>query len=321
MKSILVTGIGGGVGQGIIRNIRSMGINVDIIGTNVSIVSSGNHLCNHVHQVPYAYDPEYILFIEKIVSQHAVGLIIPSTDYEAYYLALFQSSLSAKVAASPAEVSEFCLDKYLNFQCFHAAGIPFANSFLPSNYRNQLKRIVAKPRKGRGSRNIYVDHPAPQELGDDYLIQEYLDGPELTTAVYVRQSGELHGYITLNRELDQGATSCCEVTDNYNYLIDDIINRIISTFPFRGSFNIQSRVTKNGVIPFEINCRISGTNSIRSQFGFKDVEYTVQDFLFNQTPEAPLIKPGCALRIMHDVIYPGLTLNEISNCNDKHWIF
>lgn len=321
MKSILVTGIGGGVGQGILRNIRSMGLDNPIVGTNIIPVSAGNHLCDWVAEVPYAYDPGYIVRMQELIKLHDVGLIIPSTDYEVYYLALFEPYLNTVVAASPAEVSEFCLDKYLNFERFHAVGIPFALSFLPSKYDGKFSRLVAKPRKGRGSRNIYVDHPSPCNLGDDYVIQEYLDGPELTTAIYVRTTGEVHGFITLARELDQGNTSRCEVESRYNVEIEDIINKIILNFPFRGSFNIQSRVTSNGVVPFEINCRISGTNSIRSQFGFKDVTYTVQDFLFNRIPDPPSIMPGCAVRITHDVIYPNRSINEISNKNDLHWVY
>lgn len=321
MKSILVTGIGGVVGQGILRNLRAMDLDAQIIGTNTEIVSAGNHLCDHVYQVPFAYERDYLATIRELISRHKVELIIPSTDYEAYYLSLNQTDLLSKVAASPPEVTAFCLDKYLNYKEFMRFGLLFAPSVLPSKYKGEFRKTIVKPREGRGSRNINIDPLSPTDFGDDYVVQEYLDGPELTTAFYVLQTGKLHGLITMERELDQGNTSRCEVIFSHDGAIREMVEQIITHIPFRGSCNIQSRVTKNGIIPFEINCRISGTNSVRSQFGFNDVAYTVQELFLNQPPDSPRISKGCAIRIIHDVIYPDKSLSEISNREDNFWIF
>lgn len=317
MKSILVTGIGGVVGQGILRNLRAMPHDFKIIGTNVERVSAGNHLCDEVYQVPFAYDEAYIPRMGELMSVNDIALAIPSTDYEAYYLSLHQSLLPAVVAASPHQVTAFCLDKYLNYEKFQEEEIPFAKSFLPSEYTNEFDRFVVKPREGRGSRNIYVDPPSPSSFGDDYVVQEYLDGPELTTTFYVLQSGDLHGFLTLARELEQGNTSRCEVFSDCDGQIEAILKKMVKRFPFRGSCNIQSRVTKTGVVPFEINCRISGTNSVRSQFGFPDVAYTVQELLLDQQPSPPNIRRGSALRIIMDVIYPDRSLPDIYNRHDE----
>lgn len=316
-----MTGIGGVVGQGILRNLRAMGLAVQIIGTNTRQVSAGNHLCDHVYQVPFAGNEGYMAIIHDLTLRYNVELIIPSTDYEAYHLSLNAATLSSKLAASPPEITAFCLDKYLNFKEFEKLGLPFASSILPSDYKGEFARTIVKPREGRGSRNIMVDPLSPTDFGDDYVVQEYLDGPELTTAFYVLQTGKLHGFITLKRELEQGNTSRCEVVMNYDEAIREMIDQIIAHFPFRGSCNIQSCVANNGIVPFEINCRISGTNSIRSQFGFNDVAYTVQELFLNQVPDSPRIIQGSAIRIIHDVIYPDKSLSEISNRDDNFWIF
>jgi carbamoyl-phosphate synthase large subunit len=95
---------------------------------------------------------------------------------------------------------------------------------------------------------------------------------------------------------------------------------MMKNFPFRGSINIQSKVTKKGIIPFEINCRISGTNSLRSQFGFNDVAFTIQDFYYKREPDMPNITYGSAMRIVKDIIYPGMSLDKIRNKDDKFYI-
>jgi len=319
-KKVLVTGIGGVVGQGILRNLNQLGLDITVIGTNVKKISAGNYLCDRVYEVPYAYEPDFIPAMVKIVKRDAVDLIVPSTDYEAYYLGSSRNSLDCEIACSPPEVTGMCLDKYKTYHALKAANIPFAESRLPSLYNNEFSKIVVKPREGRGSRDICVNPSAPKSFDDTYVIQDYLDGPELTTAFYVTKEKRLHGQITFVRELDSGNTSKCEVVFDYDKEVNYLIEGLISNFRFSGSSNIQARVTSNGIVPFEINCRISGTNSVRSQFGFSDVEYTVQELLFNQNPNRCEIRKGSALRVMLDLIYPDKTLHQISDKNDNFYI-
>ena len=321
MKTIMVTGIGGVVGQGILRNIRAMAEPFEIVGINVVAISAGNYLCDHVYEVPYADDPAYPQAIAELARRHDVALIIPSTDLESYHLGLHRDLFPALVATSPAEVTGMCLDKYETYRAFAAKGVRFAASALPSEYRGDFDRTVVKPRAGRGSRNIHVDPPAPTDFPDDYVVQEYLDGPELTTTFYVRQDGALHGFITLERELEHGNTSRAEVCTAHDEELGALLRQMVAAFPFRGSCNVQTRVTAAGVVPFEINCRISGTNSVRSQLGFPDVAYTVEELLLGRAPEAPRITKGSALRIILDLVYPETPLNGIRDRNDNFRIF
>jgi carbamoyl-phosphate synthase large subunit len=320
MKKILVTGIGGVVGQGILRNIRGMARDLEIVGVNIVRVSAGNHLCDAVYEVPYAYDPHYIDAIRSIVERENVGLIIPSTDYESYYLGVAKDQLPCPVACSPAEITKFCLDKYLNYQAFAKYGIPFAESLLPSEYNGQFGKTVVKPREGRGSRNINIDPKDPAAFDDTYLVQKFLEGPEITTTVYVTREGGIHGMITFVRELELGNTAKAEVVVQYDDALLAIVKKMLEHYKFAGSFNIQSRVTTEGIIPFEINCRISGTNSVRSQFGFNDVAYTVQELLLNEAPTRPRITRGSALRVILDIIYPDKGLAEIGTATDNFYI-
>ena len=66
-RTILVTGIGGNVGQGILRNIISLNKPITVIGTGVEDFSGGNHLCDKYYKLPYSYNDSYINEILKIV--------------------------------------------------------------------------------------------------------------------------------------------------------------------------------------------------------------------------------------------------------------
>lgn len=323
-KTVLVTGIGGNVGQGIVRNILETKYPVRIIGINITDFSAGNHMIDTFYKVPFGYDPQYIPIIKNIIEKEAVDLILPSTDFEAYYLALAQSELSCTVAGSAFETGEIYLDKYITYQNHKEAGIEFAESCLPSEFTGQYKRALAKPRKGRGSKGLIFDITDTSGLKDDeYMVQDMHSGREVTTAVYKRYSdGALHGLITLERSLENGATVYCRVMDDYDDKITAIAEKMCKKHSgLKGSFNIQSIITDSGeVIPFEINCRISGTNSIRSGFGFKDVQYTIEELLWNISPVTPQITKGEAFRFLTDVIYPDAN-NLKGNNSDNFKVF
>lgn len=110
-KTILVTGIGGNVGQGILRNAIAYNKKIRIVGVNVEILTAGTHLCDVVYQVTFAYDKEYIPAMRSICKEEQVDCIIPSTDYEAVYLTKHRRNLS-DVVTSSYNVNLTFLDKY-----------------------------------------------------------------------------------------------------------------------------------------------------------------------------------------------------------------
>ena len=323
-KKVLVTGIGGNVGQGIIRNIRNYNINICVIGTNILDFSAGNHLVDKFYKVSYANTKQYINEIVEIVEKENIDLILPSTDLEVYYLSLNSSQIKCKTLTSSAKTTQIYLDKYQSYQHHLKNKIPFAETMKPSDYNNQFQDIILKPTIGRGSRGICINPTDLLQFSDnEYIIQKMYFGTEVTTAFYVTREGALLGFITLVRKLENGMTVETYVETKYDDKIKLILEKAILFSDFRGSANLQSIITDEGeVVPFEINCRISGTNSIRANFGFEDVKYALQEYLYNEQPSIPVIKKGIAVRIIMDVIYPDAT--SAFDCQDsksKHYIY
>jgi carbamoyl-phosphate synthase large subunit len=322
-RTVLVTGIGGNVGQGILRNIISLNLPIRIIGTDISNFTPGNHLCDFAYKVPYAYDENYIASIQDIIDTENVDLVLPSTDYEIYYLSKNADNLNAVVVASDANIAKIYLDKYESYLYLSKNNIPFAKSWLVGEYDFSEKEIIAKPREGRGSRGIKFNPENPNQLPEGYMIQPLVKGKEITTAVYVNKQGKLHGLITMERSLISGTTAECKVVFQHDNELKVIANKMIALGGLVGSFNIQSIVTtENEIIPFEINCRISGTNSIRHNLGFQDVKYSIQEYLFNETPDEAKPIAGIAIRVLMDVVYPNCEdVNLLSNKNVAHIIY
>ena len=316
-KTVLVTGIGGNVGQGILRNIISLNLNIKLIGVDIASFTPGNHLCDVTYVVPYSYDPNYIPTIGKIIDAEKVDLVLPSTDYEIYYLSKHSAVLNTKIVASAAETAKTYLDKYASYKYLSKNNIPFSKSWLSGAYDFSEENIIAKPREGRGSRGILINPEHPNDLPEGYMIQPLAVGNEITTAVYVTKDNKLHGLFTMERKLTNGTTTESRVIFQYDDELRTIAQKMIDLGGLIGSFNIQSIVTENDeIIPFEINCRISGTNSIRHNLGFQDVKYAIQEYLFNEIPDTPKPIEGIATRILMDVVYPNVSdFDQLNTAN------
>jgi len=314
-KNILVTGIGGNVGQGILRNLRVSGYSLRLVGSNVSKTSAGNHLCDKIYELPYARDEAYIPAVQELCDTEDIHLIIPSTDYESLCLARHRDKLP-EVAACPYETVLTFTDKLETYRYLSHRDIPFAECCPPSEYQGQFESFIVKPREGRGSRNLHFNPARWDGFPDEeYTVQKLHLGKEITTAFYVDLTGNLVGHISLLRTLVNGATVFCRVTHACDREIERIIREMMAALEIRGACNIQYILDEQGQLhPFEINCRISGTNSVRANFGFNDTVWTIEERLYGKSIDKPEIRSGAAYRILMDVIFPDdPSLDEVND--------
>ncbi|MBI5793767.1 hypothetical protein HZA87_01600 [Candidatus Uhrbacteria bacterium] len=313
-RSILVTNADGSLGCGVLRLLRAMHPEgTRIVGLASTPVSAANHLCDHLILTPSTYhqtDGADIAFLEGVCASESVELILPTTDWETYHLKRAQNRLPW-VACSDADVSLAFYDKHLTSQLFSRLGIPFAPSCLPSEEQGAFQSPFVKARFGGLSRDVFPNCQNPRAFSDDYVVQEALGGQEVTAAFYVTKSKRVHGTIAFTRSLRFGSTIQCETTDVVDEQIHVIAEMLASKGNVVGSCNLQGKICDGRFVVFEVNGRVSGTASIRAQFGFEDVRYLVEEYLFDEQPTPCVIRRGSAVRMMTDVIYPGRTLSQV----------
>jgi carbamoyl-phosphate synthase large subunit len=165
--------------------------------------------------------------------------------------------------------------------------LPFPNLYSLENENDIVFPLIAKPRIGAGSSNVFVVDEIEElkfiyKKYDDLILQEMLDGTrgEFTCCVYRSNKNEVR-IIIFKRELFQGGYSGYgEVVQNDK--IEKLLLDLANLLDLKGSINVQLRLHNSQPVIFEINPRFSSTILFRHLLGFKDLEWSIED-AFNNT--------------------------------------
>ncbi|MEZ5290597.1 MAG: ATP-grasp domain-containing protein [Vicinamibacterales bacterium] len=237
-----------------------------VIVTDINPLSPAVHAANQAYRVPLSTDPGYIDHILEICVGERVALVVPTIDDE---LVLFGRAAARfrehgiRVAASPAQTSELCEDKFATCRYLTERGIAAAESWLPDALPETLEfPLFIKPRRGRGGVGAYAVRTR-RELDffagyvPDAVVQSFLDGPEYTIDMLCDFSGQPLSIVPRLRDVIRAGVSDRGRTVNDPSLIQ-VARRCAATLQFAGAVNIQCRVVDGRPIVFEINPRFSG---------------------------------------------------------------
>ena len=318
MKTVVITGVGGPLGQALIKAARQSTVPCRIVGTDRSALSIGLDWVESPQLLPDAADPErYLREVRRVCTSERATLILPGSDQELEVLsngaAELRERTGAIVVASPPDVLRVALDKLQTARFLEAAQLRFPRTSAlddPGSVAQLVKDfgfpLIAKPCRGSGSRGLWkvrswADINYLQTLGGQMVLQEYLkpDDAEFTVAVYTQRDGQQTGSICLKRELVAGNTYRAWVNQHPAVLAES--EAIVRALRPSGPCNVQLRMTHRGPVAFEINPRFSGTTGMRAHFGFNEVEMAIRDLALGEDVPAPVIRPGIALRFWDEV--------------------
>ena len=239
--NILVTGVGGIVGQGIIKCLNmanaddSSSVRYGIIGANASPFAAGLYMVKKGVIIPKVDDDEYITALIDVIKRNKVTAVFVGTDPELVIISknkkFIEEETSAKVLVNPLNVIDITRDKWKTFRFLEESGFPCAESAIPEYLASFLDGhefpLVVKPREAYGSLQF---HLVNNRLELDYaisnieksgwrpIIQEYLAGEdnEYTTGVLTdTKHSRVISSVSIQKYLKFGQT--------YKALIDDFI--------------------------------------------------------------------------------------------------
>jgi len=318
MITLVITGVGGPLGQALIKAARLSAIPSRIVGTDRSDLSIGLDWVESPQLLPDSAEPEaYVAAMKRVCAAERATLILPGSDRELAVLSAAASELreatGAIVVASAPEVLQIGLDKAETSRFLEAAGLAFPRTSLLTDDACVARLVedlgfplIGKPCRGSGSRGLFKvrsweDVRYLRTLGTEMVLQEYLepDDAEFTVAVYTQRDGQQAGSICFKRELVAGNTYRAWVDQEPAVLRES--EAIVRALRPSGPCNIQLRLTARGAVAFEINPRFSGTTAMRAHFGYNEVEMAIRDFGLGEPVPAPVIRPGIALRFWDEV--------------------
>lgn len=324
---VLVTGVGGNVGQGILKALRLSKLNLKIVGTDASPYSAGLYRVDQGYLVPRAGQKNYLAEMIKICREEKIGCVMLGPDQELLTMAenrqIIENESGAKVIISSTNVIETGNDKWLTYLFLREANLNYPKSFIPTSPEENLalaERIgfplIVKPRIGFGSKEIYLVRQKEQlnpilPRVSNPIIQEYLwpDDQEYTSEVFVLSDGSIYGTITMKRRLLRG-TSVVAMCEDYPEIKTEAQKAALALKPL-GPCNFQMRLTQGGPTIFEINPRFSGTTVARAKFGFNSPENAIRHFILGERLEPPKIEKGVMLRYWEELYLKQEDLDQI----------
>jgi len=322
---LLILGVGGNVSQGIIKALKNSdfgNIKLKLVGACVSPQSLGLFMCDRAEMSPYANEETFLPWLIDLCNRERIHMVL--TGVEENILAIseaferFRRETKAVFIASDRDRLKIGQDKYLTCKWLSENGLHYPK-FCLAEQREDVERLVrecgfpliAKPRAGKGSNGVAkIETEAELEafLGKpDYVLQECIgdETKEYTVGCYVDKSGILRETIVMHRRLEHGSTAMAQVVADE--AVRQEAERICKAFAPRGPLNIQMRKNAAGeAVCFELNVRFSGTTPMRTQFGFKDVEAMVKEYLLNEPiDDCFRVREGIACRYTNEFYVTG----------------
>lgn len=284
--TILVTGAGGGVGEGIIKALRAIhDIDLRIVAADMSHWAAGLYAGDVMRLVPRASDSRYVDAIIDLCRSEGCTYYLPGTDVELAVCAanaprIAQEAKVHTVVSSP-EVVRIADDKRETVRFLESSGLAYPRTFLRSEWVAGALPLplIVKPRSG--CRSIGLEVVRTEELlaralarTEEIVLQEHLgDEDSEYTCTVVTCGGEPSSAAVLQRWLRAGDTY--RVVPVRNEEIERYVvqaARALAALGAVGSCNFQLRLDRGVPKIFEINARFSGTTPLCAELGMNPVE-------------------------------------------------
>jgi carbamoyl-phosphate synthase large subunit len=316
---VLVTGVGGGIGQSIIKSLGDS--DYDVVGVDADPLAAGLHAVTVGRLVPGAGDPSYAEQLLAVCREESCALVFPGLDGELPVLSRQRSAFLAEgvdVVVSRPEVVRICDDKLetSTFLSDNGFATPATVRFT-DDVDSTWFPFVLKPRRG-GSRSqgVHVvesqadlDRLGPAIDPSNYVIQERILGDEFTCGT-VNLDGSCRGVIVMWRTLRAGDTYKAFVVRND--VIEDSIAQVADALRPYGACNFQCRLKNGEPVIFEINARCSGTTAARALAGFNEPRM-IADYLLRGIAPTHEIRPIGVLRYWNELVVDNEQLSSLAS--------
>ncbi len=283
-RKILVTGVGGDIGQSLVRCLREAHKNDLVIGCDADPYAAGMGELKKFFQCPWVKEKyRYLEFMTRLISRERPDYLFPTTEPEIEFFDRHRDRFARTatgVIINDSGIIRTFMDKYETAEFLKNNNLPYPRTYLLKDFRHGLNfPVILKPKKGCGRKGQFVvtdqkeldffrkrlSNAVVQEIigqaDEEYTVGVFATGGDIYSIAFKRCLG--YGSLTKVAELVQ------------DELIADTAKKIARACALEGILNIQLRKTAKGYVPFEINPRFSSTVYFRHYFGFRDVVWSM----------------------------------------------
>jgi carbamoyl-phosphate synthase large subunit len=249
------------------RAYSVLGLKGKIIGLDVDPLAPGLQIVDKPYIVPNVASEDYVSTLQNICRRQEVGLVFPLIDPDIRVLARARPVLEA-AGAKVAVVSEAAAattgDKWPTYRFFRALGIATPRTWLPEQLADAdlTYPLFIKPRTGSAGKSAFrVTNCRELEFFLDYvpkpIIQECINGPEITSDVLCDFDGSLLGVVS-RRRIEVRSGEVAKGVTVYREAVIDACARIARALPGVGPITVQCLMDGDTPRFTEINARFGG---------------------------------------------------------------
>ena len=240
------------------------------IAADVDPLAPALYLADDAVRLPRTTDPGYVPALLEIVKRRGVSLLVPTIDTDLPTLAAHAGQLEeagSRLALSSAGFVAVTGDKQRTAEAFGSLGVRVPAWWLPpiADPSALPERVIVKPRHGSASIGVHRatrgQLDAVLGLVADPIVQELLDGPEITIDALLDFEGRAIHYVPRRRIKTLGGESVEGVTldrdPSFEAWIVEVLGHAASLGAV-GPLTLQAFQTGDGPVLTEINPRFGG---------------------------------------------------------------
>jgi carbamoyl-phosphate synthase large subunit len=270
---------------------RQLKINLSLLGTDTSALSSALQLCDKDFLVKPTEHADYIRQLLSIVKANRVKLLVPTVDLDLMILSQNKPKFAAigcRVLVSSPEVIDICQDKRKTYRFLVKNGFdtPVTMSIKSALSKRKLNwPCFLKPWDGYASRGNAVVNNRKELLLfgkriPNAICQEFVKGIEHTCDVYVDFNMKIRGVVPRRRiEVRAGEVSKAQTAKNHR-IINEGVKLVETLGAGPGVITLQLFLSDKDRIRFiEINPRFGGGVPLSIKAGADFPKWILQELL------------------------------------------
>lgn len=296
MKTILIVGSSGQASLSTIKCLRLANrarYKYRIITSDIDPLLIGMYIGDKGYLVRKENN-DWIEDINRIIANEGVDLVIGAHDIPLEILSKRRYDVDAPIMLPSKKIINVARDKFILSKWLEKNGFPYPKTFelgIPPQLPSGIKYpVIVKPRKGFGSKLVFRCSDVSQliymlryakQQGFENIIQEYLNGTELSGMATIAKDGEILS-ITCAESIKKFGMSYKTIhgseSDDLDFKL--LVAKIVGKLGAIGPLSVQAFRTPSGEIKiFEINARFTGAQIIRAIGGVNSPEILVDNWL------------------------------------------